>query len=239
MSFPDEDTMNDLPFTTLKRYQIISKLGSGGMGTVYQGVDTALKRKVAIKVMHDQFAEDPNFRERFLQEAQVAARLDHAGIVKVYDFDEHHAKLFIVMEFIPGDNLGEMMRKLRKQKKWILKKESIEIVRQIALALHYIHQEGILHRDIKPDNIMFKPQPLGELPYTPVITDLELAKLGSGGVTTQYGTSMGTPAYMSPEQALGEEINERSDVYSLGILLYELTVGKLPFPIKSLTEAIK
>ena len=231
--------MNNLVGQTLERYQILTLLGEGGMGAVYKAHDITLQRDVAIKVLHPQFVRREDFRERFLQEARTAARMNHSGIVQVHDFGQKQDILYIVMEFIPGDNLYKMLQNLRSKGTWIRLDEAIELVRQISLALDYAHDQGILHRDIKPGNIMLKPDPVEGLPFRPVITDLGLAKLLEGASLTQEGTSMGTPAYMSPEQAMGQKTDARSDVYSLGILLYELVVGQLPFPIKSLTEAMR
>jgi serine/threonine protein kinase len=223
---------------TLGRYKIISLLGGGGMGSVYKAHDLTLQRDVAIKIMHPHVARMPNFRERFLQEARTAAQLDHPSIIQVFDFGQDRNLLYIVMEYIPGDNLEQMLRELRAGGKWVFLNEAIALVRQTAQALDYAHRHGILHRDIKPSNIMIEPVASEGLAYRPVITDLGLAKLAEGGVVTSDGTSMGTPAYMSPEQALGQATDPRSDVYSLGVLLFELATGRLPFPVKDLTQAI-
>ncbi len=223
---------------SLDRYKITKLLGEGGMGAVYKAFDLTLQREVAIKIMHAQFARQPDFQERFLQEARTEARLDHPGIVKVFDFGQAHEMLYIVMEFIPGDNLRKMLQDLRGARQWIVLPEAVQLVRQVCLALDYVHKQGILHRDIKPDNIMLKGEASDGLPYRPILTDLGLAKLVVGGMMTQDGVSMGTPAYMSPEQAMGDKTDARSDVYSLGILLFELAVGQLPFPAKTLSEAI-
>ena len=232
---------------TIHRYQIIDLLGEGGIGSVYKAHDPALQRDVAIKLLHSPFARQKNFQERFLQEARTAARLTHPGIVQVHDFGQHQGQMYIVMEFIPGPNLAQILRNLRRNlrrdlrgtNRWIPLSEAVGLLRQVALALDYVHSQGVLHRDIKPDNIMLKPEPAGGLPYRPILTDLGLAKLAEGGVYTQEGTSMGTPAYMSPEQALGKATDARSDVYALGILLFELATGRLPYPARSLPEAVQ
>lgn len=231
--------MSSLVGQTLNRYQIIHLLGEGGMGAVYKAHDLTLQRDIAIKIMHEHFARQPNFRDRFLQEARSAARLNHPNIVQVHDFGQAHLLLYIVMEFIPGDNLEAMLRNLRAKNEWVYLHEAIGLIQNLSLALDYAHRQGVLHRDIKPGNIMLIPEADNELPYRPVITDLGLAKLISGGMVTQEGTSMGTPAYMSPEQCVGENVDARSDVYSLGILLFELSTGQLPFPASTISEAIK
>lgn len=231
--------MEHLIGKTLNRYQITSLLGEGGMGAVFKARDLTLERFVAVKVLYPQYARQPNFQERFLQEARSAARLDHPGIVQVHDFGQDHSFLFIVMEYIPGDNLEKMLRQLREQGQWIPLAEAAQLVNQLCLAIDYAHRQGVLHRDIKPSNIMLEPESSGSLPFRPVITDLGLAKLAEGGILTQEGGFLGTPAYMSPEQASGQSTDERSDVYSLGILLFELSTGQKPFPARTITEAIR
>src|SRR3989337_2567561 len=229
--------MESLIGHSLGRYRVVTLLGEGGMGAVFKGHDATLQRDVAIKVLHPHIARQKDFQERFLHEARTPARLDHPGIVKVYDFGLSDDHLYIVMELIPGANLGKLLNDLKAQGKWIVLPESVELIRQVCLAVDYAHRHGILHRDLKPESIMLKPEPSEGLPYRPVLTDLGLANLGKEGFETREGTSMGIPAYMSPEQALGQPTDSRSDVYSLGILLFELAVGRLPFPAKALTQA--
>ncbi|RPI34708.1 MAG: FHA domain-containing protein [Chloroflexota bacterium] len=230
--------MEELLGQSLGRYRLESLLGKGGMGAVYKALDTTLQREVAIKVMNPSLAHQPNFQERFLQEARTAARLNHPNIVQVHDFAKEGEILYIVMEFIPGKTLEKMFAELRAGSRWLLLDEAVQIIRQMALALDYAHRQGVYHRDIKPGNVIIEPVPGEGLPYRPIITDLGLAKLTEGGIVTQVGVSLGTPAYMAPEQALGKGSDARSDIYALGILLFEMVTGRLPFPAKTLTEAI-
>jgi len=231
--------MERLVGKTLSRYKITKLLGEGGMGAVFLARDVTLQRDVAIKILHPHMASQPNFRERFLQEARTAARLDHPGIVQVYDFGQEGQLLFIVMNFIRGANLRQMLQDLKAEGKWLPLDEAVQMMRQVAMAMHYAHRQGVLHRDLKPSNVMIEPEAEEGMVYRPVLTDLGLARLMEGQRITRAGTSMGTPTYMSPEQAQGLETDARSDVYSLGIMLYELCAGRPPFPIKTLSEAIR
>lgn len=223
----------------LNRYLLLDLLGEGGVGAVFKARDETLQRFVAVKVLHTQFARQANFRERFLLEARASASMDHPGIVKVYDFGQSEDLLYIVMEYIPGSNLRELLENLQVADRWMPLPEAVELACQVSLAIDYAHKQRVLHRDIKPDNIMLKMGQSGSLPYRPVLTDLGLARLLGEQSITQVGMSMGTPAYMSPEQAIGQTMDKRSDVYSLGILLFELVTGRLPFPATTITEAIR
>lgn len=225
-------------------YRVDRLLGRGGMGAVYQARDVALERDVAIKVMHPHFTDDPRFRARFLQEARAVASLDHPGIVKVYAFGQDLGLLYIVMDLITGQTLQAWLGRLADEGKIIGLGESLAIAQRVALALHYAHERGILHRDVKPSNILLKPVDTAlrepdDLYFSPVLTDFGLAKLAEGGVQTQTGAAMGTPNYMSPEQCMGVDLDRHTDVYSLGVVLFELTTGRVPFEARSLTEAIR
>lgn len=235
--------MTNLIGHRLDNYRIDALLGEGGMGSVYRAYDVNLARPVAVKVMHRQYANQPVFRQRFLQEAQAAARLsDHASIVNIYDFGLEDDNLFMVMEYVPGASLGIFIKRLQEQNQVVQLSETLLILAQVADALGYAHRRGVVHRDVKPDNVLLRPleepdRP-GELPIRAVVTDFGLAKLIEGGIQTQTGSFMGTLPYMSPEQCMGRELDGRSDIYSLGVILYQLATGQLPFEIKSPTDAV-
>lgn len=222
----------------LGRHEIVALVGEGGMGAVYQARDKTLQRDIAVKVMHAFYARQPDFRRRFQREARTAARLTHPGIAQVYDIGEEEHALYIVMEYIPGPNLRTMMQTLQTDSRFVVLTEALRVVQELAMTLHYAHRRRVLHRDIKPGNILIRPEPSATLPFQPVLTDLGLARLLEGEVVTQ-GLTMGTPAYMSPEQAMGQDTDVRSEVYSLGILLYELTTNKLPFLIRTIPDAME
>ncbi len=234
--------MTNLLGQQIDTYRIEAQLGAGGMGVVYRAQDMALGRRVALKVMHAQFASQPQFQRRFMQEAQAAAKLTHPSIVVIHRFDNKQGYLYIVMEYVNGLSLGAYIKQLAQRHQVMLLTETAHIIAQVSDALGYAHRQGVVHRDIKPDNILIRPldQPEreGEPPVRAMVTDFGLAKLLEGGIETQSGTFMGTLPYMSPEQALAKAIDGRSDIYSLGVVLYQLATGQLPFDIKSPTEAV-
>ncbi len=229
--------------TLNNRYRLESLLGDGGMGAVYRGHDVNLDRPVAIKVMHAHYARQEEFRTRLIQEARTAAKLDHPSIVRVWDFGDSDSGLFIAMEYIDGGSLRQHLRRLQRLRKYLPLKESLQIGAHIADALDYaFRKEGIVHRDIKPGNILLKalrtPDEPGDHPFRTLLTDFGLVKLQDGLGITQSGATLGTPTYMSPEQCRGEKLDGRSDLYGLGVVLYELFTNRLPFNFSNLTEAI-
>lgn len=234
--------MTNLIGKRLDHFRIDMLLGEGGMGSVYRAYDTNLARLVALKVMHPHLTRQPEFQQRFLQEAQAAARLSHPSIVDIYHFGRKRDLLYMAFEYVDGDSLGAYIGHLYRHNQIIRLDETLDLLAQVADGLDYAHRQGVVHRDIKPDNILIKveehPVREGKKMLRAMVTDFGLAKLREGGVQTVTGTLMGTLAFMSPEQCAGEELDGRSDIYSLGIVLYQLATGRLPFIIKSPTDAI-
>lgn len=203
------------------RYRVDGLLGNGGMALVYVGTDTLLRRRVAIKVLRDQYASDDDFVKRFFLEAQSAAKLSHPNIVNVYDFGREDNAYYIVMELVDGSTLGELMRDDRVLPEPV----AVDYAIQIASGLAYAHRQGLLHRDVKPANILVTQDDVVK------ISDFGIARAVSEHTlgVTQPGMVMGSVAYISPEQAQGKELDERSDLYSLGVVLYQMLTGALPF----------
>jgi tRNA A-37 threonylcarbamoyl transferase component Bud32/pSer/pThr/pTyr-binding forkhead associated (FHA) protein len=226
----------------IDRYRIERQLGEGGMGTVYLARDLNLQRVVALKIMHDHLASQEQFQRRFIQEARAASNLKHDNIVQVHNCDIRDGHLFIAMEYIEGGSLRDYIQQETRGGSQIDVDIAVEMIRQIAEALHYAHQSKMIHRDIKPDNILLK-EIEGAPPkkrLRPVLTDFGLAKLAQGGmVDTALGEAMGTPEYMSPEQCTNDRVDERSDIYALGVVLFELVTGRVPFPFRNMHDAIR
>ena len=231
------------PGQQIENYRIDAVLGEGGMGTIYRATDVNLMRPVAVKVMHGNLAADPAFQGRFLQEARAAARLDHPSIVRVYHFGRQSDLLYIVMELVQGLSLGAYLRQLAQLNQVVRLEETLTLVAQAADALGYAHRQGVVHRDIKPDNILVKrrdrPDRPGDPPLRAMVTDFGLAKLAETDGETQSGMMMGTLPYMSPEQVLDRPVDGRSDIYSLGVVLYQLATGRLPLDIRSPERALQ
>jgi len=205
-------------------YELDCEIGRGGMGIVYRAKDKRLKRQVAIKLLPPELAFRSEIKSRFLREAETAAQLSHPNIVPIYTVDEQEQLVFFVMAYISGDNLAKRLH----ERGVLTTDETRRILREVADALAYAHDRGVVHRDIKPDNIL-----LDAVSGRPMVTDFGIARaMDSEGDSrlTATGMAIGTPAYMSPEQAAGErEIDGRSDLYSLGILGYQMLTGEPPF----------
>lgn len=216
----------DLSGTNIGPYRVVSRLGSGGMADVYKAFQPQLDRYVAIKFIRPELALHEDFRTRFENEAKAIAKLSHGNIVHVYDFGEVDKRYYLVMEFIDGQSFKDYLQRLALQSKRPTLEETHQILSQVAAALDYAHQRGIVHRDVKPDNILITSDGRA------VLNDFGIAKmLAEGSSMTQTGAAIGTPAYMSPEQIEGDKtlIGPPSDIYSLGIILFEIVTGKPPF----------
>jgi serine/threonine protein kinase/tetratricopeptide (TPR) repeat protein len=203
---------------TISHYRILEKLGEGGMGVVYKGDDTKLKRTVALKFLPPELTKDPQAKARFIQEAQAAAALDHPNICAVFEISEAEGTTYIVMPYIGGQSLKEKITAGP-----LSVEEALDIASQVAEGLKEAHERGIIHRDIKPANIMLTEKGQAK------IMDFGLAKLTSVADVTKTLTVMGTLAYMSPEQARGEAVDQRTDIWSFGATLYEMLTGQMPF----------
>ena len=231
---------NHLVGQVLDRYQLVRQLGEGELGAMFLAYDPNLQRDVALKVLDTRELGGPNAAERVLERARAAARLDHPGLVKVHDFGRSESLMYIVMEYLAGGNLRQLLSDLRQANQWLPLSEAVELTRQLALVLDYVSRQGEAPRRVRPTDIMFKPEPSGGLPYRPVLTDLGLEELRQQDwQPPAEGAARPAYAYWSPEQALGEPIDMRSQVYSLGILLYELSVGWQPFPAQTMAEAVR
>ena len=203
---------------TISHYKILSEVGRGGMGVVYKAEDTKLKRLVALKFLRSDVLEDEEHKERFLREAQAAAALDHPNICTVYEIDEADGQTFLSMAYLEGETVKEKI-KARPLKL----EEALDIAIQTAQGLQAAHEKGIVHRDIKSSNLMVTPQ--GQIK----IMDFGLAQLADRSKLTKTTASLGTPSYMSPEQAQKSKTDRRTDIWSLGVVIYEMVTGRLPF----------
>jgi len=206
-----------------QRYQIIKVLGEGGMGAVYKAQDIELNRTVALKVIRPELARNPAIVERFKQELRLSHQVTHKNVIRIYDLGEGDGVKFITMEFIAGQDL----RSLIYEKKKLSPEEAVDIMEQVCRALEAAHAVGVIHRDLKPQNI------IRDTAGRVVVMDFGLARTVGGDGMTQSGALVGTMEYMSPEQALGKELDQRSDLFALGLIFYELLTGKMPFHAES------
>lgn len=209
--------------TTLGKYHLVARLGGGGMGTVFKAHQPRLERYVAIKVLHTHLAQDVEFVSRFEREAAAIARLSHPNIVKIYDFDAEDGQYYMVMEYLQGPTLKAELSNRQQNHQPLNFVEAVQIILPLLKAVGYAHANGVVHRDIKPSNVILTSE--GQI----VLTDFGLAYIVGGLQLTDTGSTSGTPEYMSPEQAKGQRGDERSDLYSLGVMLYEMATGRLPF----------
>ena len=207
------------PDTQFGKYRILRLLGQGGMADVYEAEDSQIGRTVALKVLPPAFARDEERASRFHKEIRACATLDHPGIVAVFDVGEQEGTHYYTMALLPG---GDLKGRLKQGALPI--DEAVRRLRELADALAYAHSKGFVHRDVKPENILFREND------SAVLTDFGIARaMGSGTRMTATGLSIGTPHYMSPEQARGQELDGRSDLYALGVVFYEMLTGKVPF----------
>src|SRR5437588_2225506 len=233
----------------LGKYELLERLGRGGMAEVWKARDTQLQRYVAIKILHANLQEDPNFITRFEREAQLIASLHHPNIVQIHDFQvsrssESEAPIaYMVMDYVEGGTLVDYIASTSARGNIPSPTEIVHLFTSISLAIDYAHQKGMIHRDIKPANILLDQRntvrnPMGE----PVLTDFGVAKLLGVSSSTLSSSQSGTPLYSSPEHARGYPGNERSDLYALGIILYEMVTGVPPFqgttPVAVITQHI-
>ena len=224
------NSSSDGTIEAIGRYRIESVLGRGAMGVVYKGYDEGIDRYVAIKTVHRNLLsgeEGADWLQRFRREARAAGRCLHQNIVTVFEFGEQDGMPYIVMEFVEGRELNDIIRGAERPDR----RHAVDIVSQVLDALNYAHANGIVHRDIKPGNIIILKD------GTVKVTDFGIARIDSTSMTA-HGSVVGTPSYMSPEQFTGGEIDRRSDIFSTGVVLFELLTGQKPFPGKSATEVM-
>lgn len=226
---PSNDDLGSLIGKTLGQFRIVDRIGAGGMATVFKAYQPTLDRYVAIKVLPAFYAHDPVFVQRFVQEARSVAKLAHPRIVQIHDFGEENHITYIVMEYVDGGTLKDRLKRA------LLVPEAVDYMIQAAEGLDCAHRNGIIHRDVKPANMLLRKD--NHL----LLSDFGIAKILEGTANlTRVGTGIGTPQYMSPEQGMGQPVDRRSDIYSLGIVLFHCFTGRVPFTADSpLTITVK
>jgi serine/threonine-protein kinase len=230
---------------TIGNVRIDKYLARGGMAEVYLGTHLTLDRPVAIKVLHSYIEEEPELLVRFQREAKVVAGLRHPNIVQIYDFDAIDGHPYIVMEYLKGPPLATYLRGLHERNERIPPHQVARLLKALTASLDYAHEQGVIHRDIKPGNILLHGK-ADEIPLDKpltndveaVLTDFGLVRIANTASQTISGMVSGTPAYMSPEQARGDPTDHRTDIYSLGIVLYEMLAGRVPFEADSTLSVI-
>ncbi|NJN44628.1 MAG: serine/threonine protein kinase [Anaerolineae bacterium] len=204
------------------RYKIEEELGAGGMSAVYKANDPNLKRIVAIKLIHPHLSKDPEFVRRFEAEAAAVAQLRHSNIIQVYDFNHDGDTYYMVLEFVPGETLQARLKRLVGDKRKLSIEEVVKYAAQICEAADYAHKRGMVHRDIKPANVML------DIHNNAILMDFGIVRIVGGTNHTATGAVVGTALYMSPEQIRGEHPDHRADIYSLGVMLFEMAGGRPP-----------
>jgi tRNA A-37 threonylcarbamoyl transferase component Bud32 len=241
------DTADPLIGTLIgERYRVLAPLGRGGMGAVYRVEHVMMKKELALKLLHPELGRLDEVAKRFEREAEAAARLDHSNIITVTDFGRTtDGQLFLAMELLNGPSLAEVIRPDGKEGRPLGTARSLYIVRQVLRALEHAHQSGIVHRDLKPENIILVDRPADQQKDIVKLLDFGIARMtmGSAGEAssqplTQAGVVFGTPEYLSPEQAMGEEADGRADLYAAGVMLYEMLTGRRPFEAASKVEVL-
>ncbi|MBN1438569.1 MAG: serine/threonine protein kinase [Anaerolineales bacterium] len=218
--------------TTVGKYKLLELLGRGGMAEVYKARHPTLGREVTVKILHPHLAEGEGFLARFEREAKAVAAMRHPRIVQIFDYEATEDANYMVMEFIDAGTLQDRVAALAKEGRGLSVREALSILRQVAEALDYAHGRGILHRDVKPSNILLDSS------GGAFLTDFGIARILSGAQFTATGVMIGTPTYMSPEQGTGEELTAASDLYSLGVIAFELLTGRVPFSAETTPLAV-
>jgi len=220
MSESDEKSITELGIPkTLGNYEVVGRIGRGGMGDIYKAVQKSLNRIVALKVLSPQMCRSDEFSKRFDTEAKAISMLQHQNIVSIFEYGEEHGLKYFAMQYVDGEDMGKRLM----TKKQLAVPEIIDYAKQICRGLKYAHSRNIIHRDIKPQNILIDKNNVCRL------TDFGIAKIFAETNITMTGMAVGTPEYMSPEQAEGDELDEQTDIYSLGIVIYEMLTKKPPF----------